>query len=1383
MKEFHLNYMINPKKIFFTTFLLLSTLVFAQKIEYFSNKEGFNQNTINAIEGDRYGFIWFGTPNGLFKYDGYAFKPFTVHANTNGRLISNKISSLFNDSNGILWIGTNKGLNVYIPWLEKFLKVPLDIKTKITSIYEGPNNNIWFSGNHELYCCRLDVEREAFIVSENYLKSDFYNETINQFYVKENGSILMSTTKGLKMVTFKEEESKNSCPLLKTIIQYPEFDNQYVSSILKVNNVYWLGTKTGLVKATFEGTQLHVLGAHDKDKVLPNRAITELYKDKFGDLWVGTQNNGVFKYNSNDGSFLNYNYNRKNIQGLSSNYVKSLYLDEYDVLWIGTAQGGINKMDYNQKKFINYSHNPYESNSLPDNLITSILEDKSGYLWVTGYNERLSKSTQKVSETTVSNLKFENLSHKIPLPENEIIRCIYEDKKGFIWIGGYSSTIVYNPSDKSFAKVNFEYNGEVLSNRTIRDFYQLDDNTMMLIGGEVIVLENPWQNFSDKIVKVNVKQTVKLNTFQIFTVFRDHLKSLWFGTTKGLFKGKFDGDKVEIQNQYTDDENDKIHLNSTNVLSINQDANGVLWIGTYGAGLNKITLDAKGMPINVDYSVNNKLLADEAIYSILEQDKNLWFSTDSGLMKLNHGSNKVHVFDVRDGLNHNNFRLGAYFKGKSGFFYYGGLNGLTVFKPSTIQLNKKPPKVLITDLLINNKSVKIKEELNGEVVLEKSISETKEIKLSKNHNNLTFNLAVEHTATPSKNKLAYKLEGFNDLWLERNMGKAFVTYTNLSPGDYVFKVKAANGDGIWSSETKALKLIVLPPWYKTWWSYLLFTALVASVLIGVIVYFVKLELLKQRLNYEKIDKERMETVNDGKFKYFTNLSHEFRTPLTLIVAPLERLIEQNKDASSAKYFEIMKKNTNRLLSLVDQLITFRQAENGVVKLKLSKTTLEAFMDPIKEAFETYAIEKDINFVAKIESNASEEVIVDIEKKERIIFNLLSNSFKNTPEDGTISVELKTVLVNEKKWMSINVIDNGKGIAPEKLDNIFERFYQLGNENNKVSGGGIGLAFCKTLVDLLEGTIHVKSTPNVETCFSVLIPLTDSKDLDPEILIDNAQSFVKDFLPVISESNNVKKNNVAIKDADKRTILVVENETDVQTFLTVSLSDTYNIILANNGVEGLELLKKSEPDLIISDVMMPEMDGFEFCERVKSDTEICQIPVLMLTALGNDQDLIKGLEFGADAYISKPFTLKHLELRIEKLISNSIKLKSYFEKNSSVPDKNNDIEISSRDRLFLDQITSKIEKNISDSKFGVEDLANQIGLSTSQFYRRLKQLTGQAPNAYLRNYRLQRAAELLQNGKGMNVSQVMYSVGIESNSYFSSAFKKTHGMLPSEFMKQ
>ena len=1374
-----LNHVKFISSLFLICFYLSSSFILsAQNFKRFSNEEGFNQNTINAIEQDRYGYLWYGTPNGLIKYDGYEFKTFTTQSKTDGNISSNFISSLIKDEQGVLWIGTNLGVDIYIPWLEKFHSVPLPKKFIISHISSGPLGRIWFSGINHLYVCELtDTENGTFKVSKNLMDGFTESVTINSFVFKDENTLILGTTTGLKNISLKESE------VLKTS-SFEQLKNTTITTISQINNIFWIGTQEGLYKATFDENRLHILQSFNDNKIqLIPKNINSVFEDNFGMIWIGTKDNGLYKYNQEQDSFKHYTFDPKNEFGLSSHQINALYQDDFNVLWIGTAQGGINKLDLSQKPFINYSSNPYDSFSISDNLITSILEDKRGYLWISGYNSPLVRSKSTVNSKTISKLKFDNLLSELPWSEGDIMRCIYEDQKGFIWLGSDNAVTIYNPVNNKFKKITFENKENIIFQDHFRNIIQIDENNILLAGNQIIVIEDPWEDIKNKsnpVLKIKSKFDLKNNRLQ--AILKNGKDSFWFGTYKGLLKGVFKDNELVIEKQYSANSGDDIKLSYDNIFSLHKE-NNHLWIGTFGGGLNKMTLNNKGLPSKIEYFRKNDILPDDAIYGILQNDNSdLWLSTDMGLVKFNTDNSNINVFDVRDGLTQNNFRQDCYFKGNSGYFYFGGLNGITIFKPENIKLNTQPPEILITSLSIDNKLVKINKKIRKKVILKKSISETDRISISQNQTILSFNLAIKHTSEPSKNKLAYKLEGFNDDWIEKPKGKTTVTYTNLTAGDYVFKIKAANGDGIWSTIDKKLLIEVLPYWYNTWWSYLLFFLLIISIGLGVILYFVKHERLKQRLIYEEKDKERIEIVNQGKYRYFTNLSHEFRTPLTLISGPLERIIANNIDSKNEKYLKIIEKNTKRLLSLANQLITFREAEQGHVKLNLTKCTLGDFLYPSTEAFEDYALEKNINFFYKI-SEPNEEIILDVEKVERIIFNLLSNSFKNTPIQGNISIEAGITELSDVKMINIDIVDTGKGIPPEIMNNIFERFYQLGSKSGDISGGGIGLAFCKSLTNLLGGEISAKSNPGVETRFSIKIPSNQIGDYLLDDTLQTEKSYIKDWVPL---SNQVTEFNSIVTDTKtqkKYTVLIVEDEADILNFLMTELSTNYNIIIANNGVEALDKIKLKEPDLIVSDVMMPEMDGYELCEKIKSSSEFCNIPIILLTALGDNDNLIKGLEFGADDYISKPFSFKHLELKISKLIQSNIQIKEYFAKNSSLPkDKNNELKLSTKDDNFIASIIDAIEKNLSDSSFGVEELSKEVGLSTSHFYRRLKQLTGQVPNAYLRNYRLQHAAELLKSNEGFNVAQVMYQVGIESNSYFSTSFKKLHGVSPSKYAK-
>ncbi|QXP78616.1 MULTISPECIES: two-component regulator propeller domain-containing protein [Winogradskyella] len=1362
---------------------LISEQAYSQKFERISNKEGFNQNTVNAIEQDKYGFLWYATPNGLIRYDGYEFKTFSTQIKGESTISSNNITSLFNDKDGILWIGTKTGVNIYVPWLERFFTVPLNHNIDVNKIIANKTDDyVWITSSKELIRCKLkDISNGIFEVSENILDLKGEPTEINTFTFGLHSSIILGTNKGLKEVKYQSES-----PILKSIIQdsydFSFFIGKEITEIIKVDNIFWIGTTAGLYSSNLGANSDYLV----KKIKIPNQDsslyVNSLFKDNDNAIWIATAGNGLYKFNPILNSFKHFDYDAKNENSISSRQINAVYQDNFNVFWVGTAQGGINKLDLLQKPFYSYTNNPYDKFSIGDNLITSILEDNNGKIWASGYNKKLFRSKDAINGNNLDEIQFEDLQSKLPIVNNDVIRCIYQDKRNYIWFGTDKKVIVYSPIRKKFKELLFLSKGDNASILLTRKIEQINDNDFILAGNKILVIENPWKEIDEaSLPKINAKSTLNVTANKVQCFLQDSQSQLWFGTDMGLLQCKYVNGKVEIIRQYSDNKTESSKLSYNSVFTLHEDDKKNIWIGTFGGGLNKLILDGDSNPLKIEYFRKNDILPDDVIYGILPQKNSayLWLSTDMGLVRFNTDTNKVNVFDVSDGLMQNNFRQSAYTLGKSGYMYFGGLNGLTIFDPQKISLNTQPPKVLITSLLINNKPVKIGDKLNNITTLKKAISEIDTITISKSQRIISFNLVAEHTSASAKNKIAYQLDGFNKDWVETDEGKSSITYTNLSAGTYTLKVKSANGDGVWSTSVKTLTLVVLPLWYQTWWSYSLLILIGLGIGVGIIFYFVQHEKLKQKLIYEQIDKNRIEVVNQGKFKYFTNLSHEFRTPLTLISGPLDRVIENNNNPDSEKFLAIIKRNTHRLLSLIDQLITFRQAEQGYLNLNFTKSTLGEFLYPTTEAFENYALEKNINFHYKV-SSPNEEVVIDVEKLERILFNLLSNAFKNTPVQGTISIDASIIFEEDIKMIKIDVIDTGKGIPKENLNDIFERFYQLGNEDGNVSGGGIGLSFCKSLIELFNGRISVKSKPNTETRFTVVIPSFKIEEVDIE---DNKvkKTFIKNWVPLQGKSLN--EHNKKQQSKKQHNVLVVDNELDIQNFLKNALSDKYNITIASNGIEALEEIKKTEFSTVISDIMMPEMDGFELCKRIKSNSETCQLPVLLLTALADNVDLIKGLEFGADEYISKPFSLKHLELRLKKLIENNVKIKDYFSKNSLPPKNNKEIEFSKRDLEFLENITEIIEKNLSNSSFGVEELSTEAGLSSSHFYRKLKQLTGQVPNAYLRNFRLQRAAELLDSNSGFNVAEVMYQIGIESNSYFSTSFKKLHGVSPSEYSKR
>ncbi|WP_430933839.1 ligand-binding sensor domain-containing protein [Saccharicrinis sp. 156] len=687
------------------------------KFERFSNKEGFNQNTINAIEEDKYGFLWFGTPNGLIRYDGYDFKSYKYSPSAEQSISHNYITSIHTDSMGILWVGTRDGVNVYIPWLEKFVSVPIDKSIRVSHINSDSKGRVWVCGRNEVFVCKAAKVNGSisFSVSSNLITSDGKISDINEIYFDERSQMFLSAYSGLWRVDYSTE-GEDSLPSIKKMISIDSFSNQYINTIREINGIYWVGTDEGLYKSSMEGDRMHIIRKfkflNEEDEFNENLSISNVFEDHSGDIWVCTLNKGLLRYVPEKESFVKFSFDAKNEESLSNNRINCILQDQYNVLWIGTAQGGISKLDLMQKAFMGYRHNPYDKFSISGNLVTSILEDSRGFLWVSAYGRGISRSQEPVNDENISNLKFENLKARIHLPSKEIILSIYEDRKGYIWIGTNQELVVYNPFVDSFKKVILEKDKKRVNLYQIRVIHQIDENQILIGGNRSVLVSNPWEK-----IKQDVRLTAEEIGFKNYGIMQcfliDNRGNYWFGTTTGVYQGIHKDGRLLVSKLSVNQKQGTTLVNN-NIFSLMEDELGNIWVGTFGKGLRKIYIDEYGESYLMDQFTENDLLPDDAVYGILQEDKNhLWLSTDMGLGRINTNKKKSIVYDVRDGLAHNNFRQASYFKSKLGYFYFGGLNGLTVFKPSEIKQNEILPQVLITALSVNNKEIKAGENTKG----------------------------------------------------------------------------------------------------------------------------------------------------------------------------------------------------------------------------------------------------------------------------------------------------------------------------------------------------------------------------------------------------------------------------------------------------------------------------------------------------------------------------------------------------------------------------------------------------------------------------------------------------------------------------------------------
>jgi len=1347
-----------------------------QRIETFSSAQGFYQNTVSAIVSDSKGYLWIATPNGLASYDGYTFEYYYHDQEDPHSLPNNYISSLLSDINGRLWIATQEGLCVYLTDKEQFIPISKSIK-KSTFIKKDSQNRIWVGSGFDLSIYNSDAVNldNVTSIAKINLEKDFDSNPIMDIEFLSESELLVATTSKVYKVNFDESYSVEVSEL-----QFYLNEGE-IEKIIKVNNSIWIGTNAGLYHTFYENDRLISLGIYfDSDKGGLNKKseILSLYKDKENNLWIGTKNNGVLRYDTKKADFISFKHDSKYENGLSSNRINCFYEDSFGVLWIGTAQGGINKFDKNQKPFQNYSHNPYDDKSLSSNLITDLTEDADGRIWISFFGSTISRTKEKLNLETGNQVYFERLEKQLSKLSRQWVLRLYQDFKGYWWVSTNRGLYLYDEKNDKLKSVHLKVEGEVINPIFNRVIDQVNADQIMLAGSNIFILNNPWGNIlNSSPIEIDERLFDLGKDNQVNDYLKDSFGNYWFVTTNGVFRVTYKEGKWFIKNHLTTNSvNDGLKLTYNRIFAIHISSNKDVWLGSFGGGLMKIKLNDLGEPEKVKSYHRKDGLRDEAIYGILEDDKGLlWMSTDMGIGRFNPLNEVFDFYDANNGILSNNFRQSAFLKTKNGTMLMGGVDGLTIFDPNEILKNEITPKILISRLKINNHPIVSGKAFNDKIILEKSISETKELVVDYNNRNLSLDIIVQHSATPNKNKLAYKLEGINKDWIEIEGGKTTATYTNLSPGIYNFQYKGTNGDGVWTENTENFTIQVLAPWYARWWSITLWVLLALALIFGVFKYLVRLEKLNQRLKFEQLDKERTYAMNQAKLRFFTNISHDFKTPLSLIIGPLEKIAEANKENGNQKYFSLIQSNIKRLQRLIDQLISYRKAETGHLKLNYSKTTLGNFIYPLTEAFEDYSQRALLNFYYKVD-DPNKIISIDIDKTERILLNLFSNAVKYTNAHNEVSIEAGFLYIKNEESLFIQISNTGIGIPANKIDRIFDRFYRGVDDKNDWQGTGIGLALCKSLVDLMQGTISVTCDQDNKTVFKITLPLIDKGAFVEEDELNSYKKIVTDWFP--SELEIIQDESL---DVSLPTLLVVDDEQDVRSFLQEAFSPYYNVILAVDGEDGWAKLNKNHPQLVISDVMMPKIDGYELCKKIKSSTEFCHIPIILLTANNENIKKIEGLELGADDYIIKPFSIKYLEVKVKKLIERKKPVFEYFSRNSFMP--KDSLINSSRDKEFLEKINVSIEKNMSNSSFGVEELATDINMSTSHFYRRLKELTGQAPNAYLRNFRLQKAAELLIADKNLTAADVMFEIGIESKSYYSSAFKKIHGLSPSEFIKQ
>ena len=876
---------------------------------------------------------------------------------------------------------------------------------------------------------------------------------------------------------------------------------------------------------------------------------------------------------------------------------------------------------------------------------------------------------------------------------------------------------------------------------------------------------------------------------------------LWIGTNGGglnlvedFEEGKFHRwiDVLDKSKQLSSNSIYSI-CESLQVKNTNEIEETVLWVGTSN-GLNKILIhnssdfyNLTSLKIEVKSFTTQDGLADNSVKSILEdKNGNLWIGTNSGISFFNVAKSSFINYNNYDGVIGNEFNSGSALYSQDGLMYFGSVDGLNVFDPEHIKQSEFIPPVVITDFQIFNEPVKIGEDSPLNI----SILDADKIILAYSQNVFSFQFTALDYNSPQSIHYAYQMEGFDKDWIYTD-DRRYITYTNLDPGTYQFKVKATNSDGVWNDNFKSIEIIINQPWWRTGWAYAFYALL---IIVGIYTAR-KIEINRARLRNElkmrEFEAKKQRELENIKARFFANLSHEFKTPLTLIKGPINELIDGTSKNNQQEYFELIKRNSEKLQDLIDQLLELTQLENAAIPLKAKKENLVSLLRGLVSSFDSMAKQKNISlsFDSKLDRILC---WVDMDKLEKIINNLVSNAFKFTGKGGSIKVQLETIKNNSEDFALIKVSDSGIGIPQDRLDKIFDRFYQVDDSSRKNYGGsGIGLALVKELVDLHKWEIDVESETGKGTEFSIQIPLK-------EAYLDESQKEIENTSEKNNESDYTKKEITAQKTelldkeieqeiiekekllSEKPSVLIVEDSEDVRIFLRGILQNEYRINEAVDGEDGLKKASEVMPSLIISDVMMPSMDGIEFCRRIKTDLQTSHIPVILLTAKASQESKLEGLETGADAYLTKPFNTKELLVRIRNLLEQRKNLREKFSKEFKVEPAS--IAVSTLDNEFLQRAFETVNKNLSNTEFSSEEFAKEMFMSRSQLHRKLVSLTGQGPGEFLRSFRLKKSAALILE-KRLNITQIAFEVGFSSPSHFTKVFRQQFNCLPTEFIQK
>lgn len=1338
-----------------------------QKFVHYSTQSGLSSRYQTNIVQDKDGFIWIGTTDGLNRFDGYEFKVYRQIPGDSTSLGSNEVNALFIDSQETLWVSTYYGgVYKYDKEYDKFSSVTDQQGGKLalsSNISEDNQQRLWIGTFLGLYL--FDREKSHFIKVFNFdpkvdKRSSLASDQLRTLTVDGEtlwlgygaGIFSALNTKTLKLKHYKLPGFNNT-----------NATDNFVNSICADGDSLWISTWGKGVWIFNKQTQMsHMFNG------LKALQVNCVCKDKNNNIWIGTESDGLAFYDKAIKKTIFYVHDDHNPNSLSNNCVSTIFIDKQNNLWLGSKNGDMHYFIVDNP-FRAWIRNPDDPQELSNNNVTCMVETNDQHLWV-GF---LDGGIDIINLKTKSKKFISGTNSNINLGKKPII-TMFKDRDNKLWLGTYQDGL--KKYDKTTGKfITFQSNPNDTQSITGNDIRKISEDSkgnlwLAVHGGGL----NKFNKKTGKcehffVNNANITLSPILNNW-LLTVLVDKSDNLWVGSVAGA---SFLSNNCHTSKHFRNNPKDFTSLSNDFVNVIFEDSGGTIWLGTNN-GLNQYNKKADNF---TRFSVKDGLPNNIILGIIEDNNKNLWISTNKGLSKFSPAMRTFKNYSMDDGLITDEFNIGSCYKNSRGEVYFGGLEGLFAFLPDSLKTNTFEPPVYITDFKLFNKSVLNKKDNNNTSVLEKPINQSKKITLDYSQNIIGLEFVALNYMNGQKNLYSYKMEGFDKSWSSPDT-KRDVTYTNLHYGTYTFKVKACNNDGIWNEKGASIQIIIKPPFWKTNWA-MIFYFLLIVFLLYIFRYFILRDAsIKRKLAFEILEVGKLKELDSQKMKFFSNISHEFRTPLTLILGPLDKLIHTIKDENQLTDIQMIHRNAQRLLRLINQLMDFRKIEAIGFEVNYVKADIIRFISDLSNVFAYEASQRNIKFLIKTDLDYL-LIYFDKDKLDKILYNLLSNAFKFTPDYGNITVSVSTDVDIRNLFLSVE--DSGQGIPDYAQSKIFERFYQV--ENTGSFGTGIGLALTKELVQLLNGSISIESVIGKGSKFIVNLPVIQQIEVSKtkELISDqhleengdsskwSYQGFQETY--VIHDAEKPHKKDLPI-------LLIVEDNADMRLFIRNEFVNSYQVLEASNGELGLEKAIAEIPDIIICDVMMPGMNGIELCEKIKLDEKTSHIPIILLTALSSEEYTVEGLKSGADDYIIKPFNSIILQLKVRNIIESRKLFKSRFTTEPAATI--NEIALNALDEKFLKKAYEVVEKNIDNAELDVNDFTLAVGMSRAQVYRKINALTGQSVKEFIRIIRLKKAAEMLLNDD-KNIKEIAFTLGFNSITYFTKSFSDYYGAPPKKYI--